>query len=439
MTKAMGRRTPSTDANHRSNGGGRDGTASPYVDEPPVHRHRRGKIPHRVPKPFVAIACTAIIVSAFFLLNSVPTLYDRVTRSITRINLSKLEVGWSAAQDVSDHDRMVERGLRRIATSESDVRWMDENEISNIVRSGANFMDITDEDLDPVSSEYVPKTFEFPTTTSFQSITAAITANMSTSSLEAWFSAFSTNFRDRSFRSSAGSDASDWLFTQVIDASMNRPPRMKSKTQVEVKSFRHAWPQASVIARLDGKVDVAEWEQPAVVLAAHIDSEGLDGSSTSGNPDGAAVLFESYHALVASGFSPKRPIEFHWYAAHAGGLLGSQKITSEYRRAGKPVLGVLAVDPRRSLAGLSTRDSPEKDAPLERFLKRVVEDYSDGPWVGVKCGFACSDHISWRKAGYASALLADSATSAKTDDNPSVNMLRFAKLAIASAVELSLF
>ncbi|KAI9332587.1 hypothetical protein DFJ73DRAFT_896808 [Zopfochytrium polystomum] len=212
---------------------------------------------------------------------------------------------------------------------------------------------------------------------------------MSTSSLEAWFSAFSTNFKDRSFRSSAGSDASDWLFTQVIDASMNRPSRMKNKTQVEVKSIRRAWPQASVIARLDGKVDVAEWEQPAVVLAAHIDSRALDGSSTSGDPDGdtgAAVLFESYHALLASGFSPKRPIEFHWYDAHAGGLLGSQKITSEYRRAGKPVLGVLAVDPRRNLAGLSTRDSPDKDAPLERFLKRVVEDYSNGPWVGAECG-----------------------------------------------------
>ncbi|KAI9332589.1 hypothetical protein DFJ73DRAFT_963399 [Zopfochytrium polystomum] len=328
-------------------------------------RRSRRKAPARVPARFVAVACAAITVSAFFLLNFAPSLYHRVTRTIARTELSKLVVGGSVAQDTSDQNRMVEQGLRRVATSESNVRWMDENEISDIVRSRANFMDITDGDLDNLSTDSAPKTY-------------AITANMSTSSLQAWFSNFTTTFKDRSYRSSAGSDASDWVFNQILDASLSRPGRLRSTTQVEVKSFRHAWPQASVIARVDGQAGAA-WERPVVILAAHIDSVGDSDAA------GAAVLFEVYRAILASGFSPKRPIEFHWYAGRAGGLLGSQKVAFEYRRAGKPVLGVLAVEPRAGLAERSTED-PILDTPLARFLERVVEDSEGEPWVNAECG-----------------------------------------------------
>ncbi|KAI9332470.1 hypothetical protein DFJ73DRAFT_963454 [Zopfochytrium polystomum] len=338
-------------------------------------RRSRRKTHARVPACFVAVACAAITVSAFFLLNFAPSLYHRVTRSIARTELSKLVVGGSVAQDASDQNRMVEQGLRRVATSESDVRWMDENEISNVVRSGANFMDVTDGDLDNLSTDSTPKAY-------------AITANMSTSSLQAWFSNFTTTFKDRSYRSSAGSDASDWVFNQILDVSLSRPGRLRSTTQVEVKSFRHAWPQASVIARVDGQAGAA-WELPAVILAAHIDSVGDSDAQSA-------------------------PIEFHWYAGHAGGLLGSQKVASEYRRAGKPVLGVLAVEPRVGLAERSTED-PILDTPLARFLNRVVEDSQGEPWVDAECGFT------------------------EKVENPPANILRFAKLAVAFAVELSLF
>ncbi|KAI9332440.1 hypothetical protein DFJ73DRAFT_897363 [Zopfochytrium polystomum] len=301
-------------------------------------------------------------------------------------------------------------------------------------------MDVTDGDLDNLSTDSTPKAYEIPTATSFHSITAAITANMSTSSLQAWFSNFTTTFKDRSYRSSAGSDASDWVFNQILDVSLSRPGRLRSTTQVEVKSFRHAWPQASVIARVDGQAGAA-WELPAVILAAHIDCSNfffLLPAVGDSDAMGAAVLFETYRAILTSGFSPKRPIEFHWYAGHAGGLLGSQKVASEYRRAGKPVLGVLAVEPRVGLAERSA-DDPILDTPLARFLERVVEDSQGEPWVDAECGFACSDHISWKKAGYDSARLANSTRFTEKVENPPANILRFAKLAVAFAVELSLF
>ena len=48
--------------------------------------------------------------------------------------------------------------------------------------------------------------------------------------------------------------------------------------------------------------------------------------------------------LIAKGFVPVRPIEFHWYAGEEGGLLGSQKVVAEYKSKQIPVIGVLNAD-----------------------------------------------------------------------------------------------
>jgi bacterial leucyl aminopeptidase len=39
---------------------------------------------------------------------------------------------------------------------------------------------------------------------------------------------------------------------------------------------------------------------------------------------------EAFRELVATGFNPTYPVEFHWYAAEEGGLLGSQLIVKDY-------------------------------------------------------------------------------------------------------------
>lgn len=41
---------------------------------------------------------------------------------------------------------------------------------------------------------------------------------------------------------------------------------------------------------------------------------------------------------------------------------------------------------------------------LTEFNKKLVETYLDIPWVGTKCGYACSDHASFSKAGYPSSF-----------------------------------
>ena len=39
------------------------------------------------------------------------------------------------------------------------------------------------------------------------------------------------------------------------------------------------------------------------------------------------------------------------------------------------------------------------DQGLTEFIKTVITDYCDIPYVETKCGYACSDHASATKAG----------------------------------------
>jgi leucyl aminopeptidase len=41
---------------------------------------------------------------------------------------------------------------------------------------------------------------------------------------------------------------------------------------------------------------------------------------------------------------------------------------------------------------------------LTEFNKKLVDMYLDIPWVDTKCGYACSDHASFSKAGYPSSF-----------------------------------
>lgn len=81
------------------------------------------------------------------------------------------------------------------------------------------------------------------------------------------------------------------------------------------------------------------------------------------------------------------------------------------------------------------------------FLKTLVDNYADIPYTLTKCGYACSDHASWREVGFPSAFTIESAfedsnhhihTSGDTIDKLSFDhMKQFAQVAVGFAVELS--
>ena len=44
------------------------------------------------------------------------------------------------------------------------------------------------------------------------------------------------------------------------------------------------------------------------------------------------------------------------------------------------------------------------DESLTDFMKKIIEAYSKIEWKETKCGYACSDHASWTRAGIPSAF-----------------------------------
>ena len=81
---------------------------------------------------------------------------------------------------------------------------------------------------------------------------------------------------------------------------------------------------------------------PHIIVGAHQDSANYDfpllpapGADDDGS--GTVTILEAFRVLVQAGFKPKLPVEFHWYAAEEGGLLGSQDIASEYVHQRKDV------------------------------------------------------------------------------------------------------
>lgn len=100
---------------------------------------------------------------------------------------------------------------------------------------------------------------------------------------------------------------------------------------------------ASVIARIEGSTSGA----PLVVIGAHLDSIN-QSNPTSGRAPGAdddgtgcVNLIEAFRKLVAAGFKPANPVEFHWYAGEEGGLLGSAAISKAYAKAGTQVRSMM--------------------------------------------------------------------------------------------------
>jgi len=88
------------------------------------------------------------------------------------------------------------------------------------------------------------------------------------------------------------------------------------------------------------------------------------------------------------------------------------------------------------------------DKAQTEFLERLIKKYLKVSYAKTKCGYACSDHASWTKAGYPAVFPFEAAkndanryihTKNDTIENSGGNAkhsVLFAKLALAYLVEL---
>jgi leucyl aminopeptidase len=148
-----------------------------------------------------------------------------------------------------------------------------------------------------------------------------------------------TAYNNRYYTSSTGVSSSTWIYNQLVSIA-------GGKSGITVSQFSHSWAQKSIIAKFNGASTTAA----AVIFGCHIDSINLNSPSTGRAPGaddngtGTVNLIEVFRALVTSGFSPVRPVEFHFYAAEEVGLLGSQAIAANYKSSGKAVYAMINLD-----------------------------------------------------------------------------------------------
>lgn len=236
--------------------------------------------------------------------------------------------------------------------------------------------------------------------------------------------------------------------------------------------------QNSIIATLPGKSD------KTVVIGAHQDSINLFLPSILAAPgadddgSGTVTILEALRVIlqdkgIAQG-KAENTLEFHWYSAEEGGLLGSQAIFSSYEKQGRDVKAMLQQDMTGYTHGTIEAGEKESvgvitdyvDPGLTDFIKKIVTDYCDIPYVETKCksyrqqvrwscslmmistgGYACSDHASASKAGYPSAFVIESdfkysdkkihTTEDKIEYLDFNHMLQHARLTLGLAYELA--
>ncbi|KAK5133831.1 Leucine aminopeptidase 1 [Meristemomyces frigidus] len=343
-----------------------------------------------------------------------------------------------------------ERYLIELAPGET--RWVTDEDKWALRREGQQFFDITDTpDLGLLSQQNAKAKVSFPSKMAHNESIAPLLMELDKKHMSGHLATF-TSFHTRYYKSDYGRQSSEWLFAQVN----------KTLTHAGVGSvqfFPHSWGQNSIIATLPGK------SEKTVVIGAHQDSINLFLPSIFAAPgadddgSGTVTILEALRVLLMDKDilhgKAENTIEFHWYSAEEGGLLGSQAIFSAYERAGRDVKAMLQQDMTGYTHATIAAGEPESvgvitdfvDPGLTTFIKKVVDSYCSIPWIETKCGYACSDHASASKAGYPSAFVIESDFKYSdkkihtTDDKMEYldfdHMLQHARLTLGLAYELA--
>jgi len=334
---------------------------------------------------------------------------------------------------------------------ELPAKWMTEYQVLSLMRSGIKFMDITDAPAlgELNKNSLVSSKPAIPNTPAYQDEVNAFIGDLTTETMKFVLKRL-TSFRTRYYKSESGAESAKYLFKTISEIVGNEDP----SEYVSVKKFKHPWDQFSIIARFEGSNE--DFSDEVVIIGAHQDSVNLwlpsFGPAPGADDDGSGTvtILEAFRALVENDFQPERSVEFHWYSAEEGGLLGSQAIAKDYEAKGIKVIAMLQEDmtgyvgSNGEVIGVVT---DYVDSEVTNFIKLLVEEYAAIPYKNTQCGYACSDHASWSKAGYRSAFTIETSfedsnkfihTKGDTMDKLSFDhMKEFAKLSVAFAVEFS--
>ncbi|KAK7695698.1 hypothetical protein QCA50_000334 [Cerrena zonata] len=331
--------------------------------------------------------------------------------------------------------------------------WLTELDKINLKAQGVGFFDITDTPslglANSLRSDLKP---QFPTPNASDLVIPVIKTLSSDGPIQN-LKDF-TSFRTRYYRSDTGRQSQQWLLSKISEITSLHAPKSLQK-QISINEFSHPWGQNSIIVRINGS---SATDDSIVIVGAHQDSTNmwpfLPAPGADDDGSGTVTILESYRALIAANYRPTKSVEFHWYSAEEGGLLGSAAVAQAYEARSANVYAMSQFDMTawvkkgtREEAGVIT---DYVDLSLTEFHKQLIDEYLDIPWVETKCGYGCSDHASWNKAKYPSVFTIESAfenhspnihstkdTYDYSDEFSFSHMLEFSKLAVAFVIELA--
>ncbi len=235
----------------------------------------------------------------------------------------------------------------------------------------------------------------FPKKPAFQDDIKPLLVNLSQSEMRTHLEGL-TSFHTRYYKSEYGKKSSEWLLGQVRDTIL----AAGAEKYVSAQHFSHSWGQSSIIATIPGKTN------STVIVGAHQDSINLWLPSILGAPgadddgSGTVTILEAFRVLLSSEDIVKgnheNTIEFHWYSAEEGGLLGSQDIFSSYAKENRDVKAMLQQD----MTGYVTRTLEAGqvesvgvivdfvDPALTDFIKKIIVEVSKRN-PSLPCARAC--------------------------------------------------
>ncbi len=342
---------------------------------------------------------------------------------------------------------------RLISLADGHQEWMTESQLLELIRDRAHFIDITDGEWalfeEQGAASFAPPAY--PTAIAHETTVREMITKVDKNYLKTFLDKFSS-FNNRYFQSETGVQSAQFLFDELTAI---KSQLARSDVVLEIKKMEHTFSQFSIIATLTSAAPSGFSDR--IILGAHQDSINRSNPSSGRAPgyddDGTGVanlLLTLQILLKDTSFVPKRPIEFHFYAAEEGGLRGSQKVAAQYVADKTPVYAMLQSDmtgyPSKdpAIAIVTDYTSPELSSALRLYAKT----YANLKVVDTKCGYGCSDHASWTKAGYPASFHFETVFN---KNNPNIHTpqdvfsyislehaAEFAKTTLGFVVELSL-
>ncbi|GKT58237.1 peptidase family M28 [Colletotrichum tofieldiae] len=346
---------------------------------------------------------------------------------------------------------------------EKKAEWMTEGDKLRLRRKGKKFRDITDfqelytESVDAKSGKAnLPKI-------AHQSLVKPLFPKVNQTEMHDVLQHL-TSYYNRYYGGPTGEESSVWLHDHIAGIIAASPLH----AHISLEYFTHEFPQSSIIARFEPKV--RDFSKPLTIIGAHQDSANylfplLPAPGADDDCSGSVSILEAFRVLATSGYIPKEgPVEFHWYAAEEGGLLGSQAVAAYKKKEGATIGAMMEFDMTAFIARNATESigfiKTDADAPLTKWAVDLSEEYINiTTSVYELMPGAGSDYMSYTKLGFPATFASEGNPVAGgfpgefdpyvhtdkdtmwVDDETGVfsinHMARFSELAIAFAIEQS--